>query len=113
MRNLKLLTVAFLLGMTSLFASDNIDNPNTEIRVQIVKLLDDAKLEVEFSGETNFIVNFSFTFNSKGEIVVLNVDSKREDIKDFIRKNVNYKKLPSPGVQNEIYKMPINVKIAS
>jgi hypothetical protein len=113
MKKLKLFTVAFLIGMTSLFASDKNDNPNNEIRVQIIELLDYEKLVGEFGEVRNFTVNFSFTFNSKGEIIVLSVDSNREDIKDYIRKTINYKKLQNPGIKNEIYKMPINVKIIS
>jgi len=43
----------------------------------------------------------------------MGVDSAREDIKDYIRKNVNYKKLENPGIPNQTYRMPINVQIIS
>jgi len=95
--------------MTSLFASENIEDENKEIRNQVVNLFDDAK----FEAEKYFRVNFTFTFNTKGEIVVLKVDSSRNGIKDYIRKNVNNIKLETPGTQNHIYKMPITVKIIS
>ena len=109
MKKLKLFTLALFLGMTSLFALENIEDENKEIRNQVVNLFDDAK----FEAEKDFRVNFTFTFNTKGEIVVLNVDSSRKDIKDYIRKNVNNMKLETPGIQNHIYKIPITVKIIS
>jgi len=109
MRKLKLVAVVLLFSMTSLFASENLEKANTEIRNQIVNLFDDAK----FIAESDFKVNFSFTFNANGEIIVLNVDSTRADIKDYIRKNVNYKKLENPGSKDEIYTMPIKVKVIS
>ena len=105
MRKLKLLAVAFLLSITTLFASENIDDTNTGIRDQIIQLLDNA----QFESEKDFNVEFTFTFNSDGEIVVLNVNSSRKDVKDYIRNNVNYKKINSPGIKNEKYTLPIKV----
>lgn len=109
MRKLKLLTLALVIGATSLFASEKTENINTEIRDQVVNLFDRAKFETK----EGFKVEFTFTFNTNGEIVVLNLDSNREDIKDYIRKNVNYKKIQKPGIKDRIYKMPINVKVVS
>jgi len=108
MKKVKLFTVAFLFGMTTLFASENIEDIK-EIRNQVEELFDDAKFEIE----EDFKVDFTFTFNQKGEIVVLKVDSSRQDIRDYIRENVNYKKFENPGIQNQKYKMPINLKIVS
>ena len=108
MKTLKLFTVAFLLGMTTLIASENIEDVK-EIRNQVVDLFDNAKFETD----KDFKVDFTFTFNQKGEIVVLTVDSSRQDIRDYIRKNVNYKKIQNPGIQNQKYRMPIKVKVVS
>lgn len=107
MKNLKLFAVA-LFGMTTLFASEGIED-RKEIRNQVVDLFDDAKFETK----KDLKIDFTFTFNQKGEIVVLKVGSSREDIKDYIRKNVNYKKIENPGTQNQIYKMPIIVELDS
>lgn len=71
-----------------------------------MKLLDDAKFEIK----ENYKTHFTFTFNSDGEIVVLDVNSNRKDIKEYIRKNINKKKLENPGVKNQKYTMPIIVK---
>jgi len=72
-------------------------------------LFEDAKFEVV----KDFRANFTFTFNIKGEIVVLNIDSSKKGIKDYIRKNANNINLETPDIQNHIYKMPITVKIIS
>ena len=108
MRKLKLFTVAFALGMTSLFASENIEDLNKEIRYQVVELLSAA----EFETDKDVNINLTFTFNSYGEIVVLNIasDSMNKDVKEFIRDNVNYKKIQNPGLENQNYSLPINVK---
>jgi ribosomal protein S17E len=106
MKKLKFLTLALFFSMTSLFASEKIDNLDAEIREQVVQLFDDAKFKIE----EDFKMDFTFTFNSNGEIVVLNVNSKSKEIINYIRKNVNNKKLINPGVKNEKYTLPIYVK---
>lgn len=106
MRKLKFLTLALFFSMTSLFASEKIENLNADIREQIVQLLDDAKIEIE----QDYKMDVTFTFNSYGEIVVLNVNSDKKEIRKFIRENVNYKKLQNPGNINEKYTMPIFIK---
>jgi hypothetical protein len=106
MRKLKFLTLALFFSMTSLFASEKINKANTDIREQIVQLLDDAKFELK----EDYKMYLTFTFNSNGEIVVLNVTSSNKEIKDFIRNNINYKKLENPGIINETYTMPIHLK---
>lgn len=106
MKNLKLLLLVFALGTTTLFASDNPVKENNEIREQIVNLLDKGK----FEAEEDFEVEFTFTFNSNGEIIVLNVNSNKENVKDYIRKHVNSKKIQNPGLKNEIYTIPLKIK---
>ena len=93
MRKFKLLALALFIGTASLFAgnTNNPDAPKKEIRNQIINLL----------GTPDFILNddinvtITFTFSSEGEIVVLNVNSKNSDVLNFVRKNLNYKKIKS------------------
>ena len=106
MRKLKLFTVAFVFGMTTLFASESIDDTNIEIRDQIVQLIENKQIESNYDFETEF----TFTFNSNGEIVILNVDSSKSEVKDFLRENINTKKLMNPGIKDKRYTMPIKVK---
>ena len=106
MKKLKFFTLALFFGMTSMFASENTDETNIEIRDQISALFDNAYTETV----DDLNMTLTFTFNSEGEIVVLNVDSNRKDIKDFVRKYVNNQKLESPGLMNVKYMVPINVR---
>lgn len=107
MRKLRLITLIAILGTTGLFASEKIEmNNNSEIRNQLVSLLDKAKFE---TGE-DFTIEFTFTFNSQGEIVVLSLNSVRSDVKEFVREHINYKKIENPGLKDMIYTMPVKVK---
>lgn len=108
MKKLKLLALALVIGTASVFAANG-DNPveaNKKIRNQIVNLLEAP----EFSVENELNVMLTFTFSSEGEIVILNVDSKNQDVLDYLRKNLNYKKVKSPGERDKLYTMPLKMK---
>lgn len=102
-----LVALALVIGTASLVASNTGDSdaPKDEIRNEIVKLLKTPSFEVNY--EIN--VNISFTFSSEGEIVVLNVDSKDSDVLNYIRENLNYKKIKNPGEKGKLYKMPLTI----
>ena len=107
MKKLKLLALALLIGSTSLFASTmgDGDTPKKEIRQQIVKLLQAP----DFVVSEEITVNLVFTFSSEGEVVVLSVDSTNQDVLNFIRKNLNYKKLDLAGERDKLYTMPLKI----
>jgi len=107
MRKAKLLLVAFALGTMGLFANE-IDTPNVskdEIRKQIIELID----LTEVSLQQDLFIDITFTFNSTGEIVVLKVNSMDKDVLNFVRENLNGKKLDKPGKVSKEYTMPISV----
>lgn len=107
MRKFKLLALALVISTTSLFATDSNESDNKDgMRNQIVKLLKTP----DFTLAKDLTVTIEFTFSSAGEIVVLSVDSKDNDILDYIRKNLNYKKILNPGERDKHYSMPIKVK---
>ncbi|MFD0761812.1 hypothetical protein ACFQZW_06935 [Lutibacter aestuarii] len=107
MKKFKLLTLALIIGTSSLFAANiEEDISKDKMRSEIVKLLE----KPDFIVENEIYVNITFTFSSEGEVVVLNVDSKNQDVLNYIRKNLNYKKIENPGVRDKIYSMPITVK---
>lgn len=108
MRKLKLVALAMFIGTAGVFAAEtsNPDVPKKEIRSQIVKLLKSADFIIDKSVK----VNITFTFSSEGEIVVLNVDSKNRHVLNYVRKNLNYKKIQNPGERDKIYTMPLKVK---
>ena len=108
MKKLKLLALALLIGTASIFAANG-DNPveaNKRIRSQIVDLLQTP----EFGVEKEINVMLTFTFSSAGEIVILNVDSKNQDVLNYLRGNLNYKKVKSPGERDKLYTMPLKLK---
>ena len=110
MKKLKLFALALIISTSSLFAINvnSIENPKSEIRTEIVKLLKspDFKIEQELN------VTLTFTFSSEGEIVVLNVDSKNSQVLNFIREHLNYHKIKNPGERDKIYTMPLKMKVA-
>lgn len=110
MKNLKLLALALVIGTTSIFANTaNLpDEITKKIRTQIVELLD----EPEFTVSNDIAVMITFTFNSEGQIVVLNVDSGNRDVLDYVRENLNGKKIENPGKRDIHYTMPLKMKVS-
>ena len=108
MRKFKVLALALVIGTASLFAAngDNLKEPTKKIRTQIENLLQAVDIQVE----NDATVNITFTFSSEGEIVVLKVDCENCDILDFVRENLNYKKIENPGERDKHYTMPLKIK---
>lgn len=108
MKKFKLLALAFVLGTASLFATNGAtpDEPNKEIRNQIVQLLDTP----DFIVNEDMSVVLKFTFNSEGEIVVLCPGCKDKKVVDYIRENLNNKKFNNPGERDKIYIVPFTIK---
>ncbi len=106
MKKIKLFTLAFVIGTASIFATTNPNPTKTDIRTQIVNLLDTPSFLVDNTVD----LNVSFTFNSEGEIVVLNVNSKNRKVLDYVRTNINGKKIENPGKQNKLYIVPLKIE---
>jgi len=106
MRKFKLLTLALVIGSASLFAaSTEAEASKNEIRTQIAKLLQTPDFDIE----NEMTVNISFTFSSDGEVVVLNVDSRNRNVLNYVRKNLNYKRIQNPGERDKLYTMPLKI----
>jgi hypothetical protein len=110
MKKFKLFALAMLIGTAGLFASEleNSNPSNDGMRNEIVQLLKTP----DFTVPTEINVTISFTFSSEGELVVLSVDSKNSDVLKYIRKNLNYKKIESPGERDKLYTMPLKLTSA-
>ena len=108
MKKIKLLVLALVLGTTSLFANSiiNPDVSKEEIRKQIIELVQDSNDIVSELID----VKVTFTFNTKGEIVVLKVGSTDRKVLTFIREKLNGKVLENPGKVYKQYSMPIAIK---
>ena len=110
MRKFKLMALALVIGTASLFAANGEDpkEANKQIRSQIVSLLQAPDFVIE--NETT--VMLTFTFSSQGEVVVLNVDSRDKNILNYVRENLNYKKVDNPGERDKLYTMPLKVTVS-
>jgi len=95
MRHLKTLLLAVTITFSSvLMASTTPDDRKTEsaaITEKISKLLENPNFLIE--RET--VANVKVTLNKNNEMVVLSVDSDDEQIANFIKSRLNYKKLPT------------------
>ena len=108
MNKFRLLAIALVLGTASLFANNIIsaDVTKEEIRKQIIELVDNS----EIITESEVTVNITFTFNTDGEIIVTEVDTKDRNVLTFIRENINRKTLKNPGVAGKIFTMSFLIK---
>ena len=91
MKNLKLFILALAIGTTSLFASNMNQNETEkkEIKNNIVKL----ESYSNYTNDTEKKVTLKFSINSNAEIVVLSLDSKNATILNYVRQNLNGKKI--------------------
>ena len=109
MKKFKLLALALIIGTSSLFATNTskLDSPEKTIRSEIIELLKSSDFKIQ--KELN--ITLTFTFSSEGEIVVLHVNSKNPEVLNYIRKNLNYHKIPNPGERDKLYTMPLKMKL--
>ena len=104
MNKFKLMAIALVFGVSSLFAN-NIINPvvsKDAIRKQIIELVQDSNNTIE-NQET---VNVIFTFSTSGEIIVKKINSSDAKVLTFIREHINNKVLVNPGKANRNFTMP-------
>ncbi|WP_103069549.1 hypothetical protein [Aquimarina sediminis] len=112
MKKLTVLLFAVVLSTSQLFANNN--NPekdtNQQLREQIASLLE--KPEIKLLEQEELQAKIEFTINTEGEIVVLNVDSKRHIIKSYIKSRLNYKKtdLKTSESPNRVYHISLRIK---
>jgi hypothetical protein len=108
MKKLMLTAIAIVIATTTLFAANvNPEDTNKNIRSQIVALMEAP----HFSINDDLTVTIRFTFNSQGEIIVLDIDSKDKDVLNYIRKNLNHKFINNPGEKDKLYIIPLKLKM--
>lgn len=111
MKKFKLLTLALIIGTTGLFAS-NIDMNKVskkEIKNKTVNL--EPLSNFTINAEKN--VTLKFSVNSNAEIVVLSLDSKNADILNYVRENLNGKKITDSADTNSFKtKSPVELKFS-
>jgi len=112
MKNLIVLSIAIVLGSSSLFAFNNnptIKNPERKIRNQVAVLLENPQINVE---QEELKAAIQFTLNSNGEIVVLSVDTKNDAVSNYVKTRLNYKRLDpnTPSTGNKIFNIKLRIQ---
>lgn len=99
------LTILFFLASSPAFAN-NPENPEEDLRSNILKFIDNPDADMlryyAESAEIDFVVNMHY------QLVVLSVDGVSDELSDYIKKKLNYKKIKVRKVQRLA---PYHVKI--
>lgn len=109
MRKLVVLFLGFVFSTTVLFANN--DNPmvaaKKQLKTAIVKLLGSN----EFPLTTAFAqAEVAILLNSKNELVIISVKSENLLLEGYIKRKLNYKKVPVNALKKmKIYRMPIKI----
>lgn len=113
MKKLKLITLSFALLAGSLAFASNVEtDTKTEIRNQIISLLNKTEINIE---SDQLLANVSFMLNEKSELVIISVRSKNDEttntvIDTYIKKHLNYKKVKVNQLKvGKVYEMPFKI----
>ena len=112
MKKLIVLLVVAVLATVQVFANDKTTKKNSEttLRNEIVDLLDRPQIEVT-SNEIK--ASIEFILNTKGEIVILTVDTERSEIENYVKSRLNYQKIDFNGIETKNKVFKFNLKILS
>ena len=97
------------------FAFSSVMSANTEptfkdpksLTEEIQNLLKNPKMDLGFDA----YAKVTLLFNKNAELVVMSVDSEYEELSDYIKGRLNYKKLNvSVDNLNKIYVVPVKIK---
>lgn len=106
MKKLVLTCLMFALSVNMLLASNPVKTPQQKLRNQIVELLKNP----DFQFENEMIqARIDFTFNTKGEIVVLSIDTDNRLLDGYIKNKLNYKQVSLVGLSGGKFQMNIKV----
>lgn len=102
MKKIKLLAIAIVFGISSLHATEIVtDIPVKLIRTQIAELFNYP--DFEMTKDVN--VYILFTFDSEENVKVLRIESYDKNIKKYIYKQMDRKKIEYPGEIGKTYEL--------
>jgi hypothetical protein len=104
------LVAAMLLSVGSVFANNNPKSklePSKGLSAQIGKLLSNNSFSTNDDGSTAQVL---FMLNDDKEIVVLSVDTEKEDLEGFIKSRLNYQEVDLAG-NEEGKKYTVSVRV--
>ena len=110
MKNLKLFIVALALTFAIQVSANNPDpvKPSAELRSELVHHLGDKAFFESYDQEVTAKV--LFTVNTRGEIIVISIESEDQGVIDLIKYKINYKKVSYlPKKAGEMYLMPVRI----
>jgi hypothetical protein len=109
MKTLKKLLMVVVLVVTASALASNKKPVHFEKAVEeIVAILGKPSFEVT---KQDLVAQFVITINSDNEIVVLSVDTNKQEVEQFIKSRLNYKKVSSTELKKgRVYKVPLRVK---
>ena len=107
MKKVNVILVALTLMLGTLFTTAAI--PETTVKTpfsaEIERLLEDNDL---FLGADVF-TTITFVVNTEGEIVVLDVDTENQSVKQFINDRLSYYKIKAKMQKGREYKVPVRI----
>ena len=110
MKKLKSIIAILAISLSTVFSANAAEkNPSEtkELRTEIVSILGD-NIPIELQQPST--AEISFMINNQNEIVIISVDSDVNELNDFIKRKLNYKKIDIKGAKKgEIYKMPLRI----
>lgn len=107
MKKLTVILIATLFSFNA-FANDvkPVKETKSELRAEIVQLLGD----IEFDLDKNLTGTVEFVINNRGELIIVNVDSKDTNVELYVKRQLNYKHISTKAVvKGRIYKMPLKI----
>ena len=109
MKNLKLLFVAFtLFAMTASAAVLNPVKPTDKLRAEIVDIIG-TNCPYDYD-KNECTAEVLFTVNTKGEIIILSVDSPNTKAEPYLKSKLNYKKVSHVSTrEGEIFLLPLRM----
>lgn len=113
MKKLKQIIAVIALGLlTVLPASANTNSgPNTKakkvLRTEIISLLGTHS----YNFPTKSVdAQVSVMLNNKSELIVISVNSKNEDVTNYVKSKLNYKRVSVKGIKKgTVYRIPIKM----
>jgi hypothetical protein len=91
-----ILSIVVVLFMNVMFANVRVLDPKIKLRkteIEISRLLNSYPYFKELKNQV--LVKVTITLNDDDEVVVVGIDSKDEDVENYVRLKLNFKKLVS------------------
>ena len=109
MKKLSLFIIAFALFTIQVSAAiTGPIKPNSQLQTDIVNLIG-AECDFDFD-KAECTAEVLFTVNSKGEVIVISVNSLNPNAEVFIKNKINYKKVGyKTNKEGELFLLPLKI----